>query len=167
MKEKKSMIGNPITRPEQSHNANGAMEYGLESADLLKIRKGAGVKDPFWIPRPGWKPGDSPVQDPILAKEIRNLQEDYEEELGKLKREVQELSSKKDESQAIVVSEQVDPVAKRLDATSRYFKRLGSLGFWGQLACTIVAAVILSFSVVITGGKSHHRLPSMLRLVVL
>ncbi|KAJ0702171.1 putative protein DYAD/AMEIO [Helianthus annuus] len=155
MKEKKSMIGNPITRPEQSHNANGAMEYGLESADLLKIRKGAGVKDPFWIPRPGWKPGDSPVQDPILEKEIRNLQE------------VQELSSKKDESQAIVVSEQVDPVAKRLDATSRYFKRLGSLGFWGQLVCTIVAAVILSFSVVITGGKSHHRLPSMLRLVVL
>ncbi|KAI7740166.1 hypothetical protein M8C21_013866 [Ambrosia artemisiifolia] len=42
-------------------------------------------------------------------------------------------------------------VAKRLEATSRYFKRLGSLGFWGQLVCTIVAAVILSFSVVITG----------------
>ncbi|MFS8010767.1 hypothetical protein Hanom_Chr14g01300901 [Helianthus anomalus] len=58
-------------------------------------------------------------------------------------REVQELSSKKDESQAIVVSEQVDPVAKRLEATSRYFKRLGSLGFWGQLLCIIVAAVIL------------------------
>ncbi|KAM0021154.1 hypothetical protein Hdeb2414_s0002g00070771 [Helianthus debilis subsp. tardiflorus] len=68
-------------------------------------------------------------------------------------REVQELSSKKDESQAIVVSEQVDPVAKRLDATSRYFKRLGSLGFWGQLVCIIVVAVILSFSVVITGEK--------------
>ncbi|XP_071685932.1 protein TIC 21, chloroplastic-like [Rutidosis leptorrhynchoides] len=42
-------------------------------------------------------------------------------------------------------------VAKRLDSTSRYFKRLGSLGFWGQLVSTIVAAVILSFSVVITG----------------
>ncbi|KAJ0677326.1 hypothetical protein HanRHA438_Chr12g0539491 [Helianthus annuus] len=159
------MIGNPITRPAQSHNADGAMEYGLESADLLKIRKDAGVKDPFWIPRPGWKPDDSPVQDPILAKEIRNLQE----VISNIKREVQELSSKKDESQAIVVSEQVDPVAKRLEATSRYFERLGSLGFWGQLLCIIVAAVILSFSVVITegGGESHHRLPSMLRLVVL
>ncbi|KAJ0787790.1 hypothetical protein HanPI659440_Chr05g0184351 [Helianthus annuus] len=51
-----------------------------------------------------------------VAKEIRNLQEvisnikmDYEDELGKLKREVQELSSKKDESQAIVVYLQVDP----------------------------------------------------------
>ncbi|KAF5805971.1 hypothetical protein HanXRQr2_Chr05g0215701 [Helianthus annuus] len=90
----------------------------LES-DLLKIRKDAGVKDPFWIPPPGWKAGDSLVQDPIVAKEIRNLQvisnikRDYEEELGKLKREVQELSSKKDESQAIVVSKQVDPVPKQ------------------------------------------------------
>ncbi|OVA15911.1 Protein of unknown function DUF3611 [Macleaya cordata] len=45
-------------------------------------------------------------------------------------------------------------VAKRLENTSRYFKRLGSLGFWGQLVCTIVAAVILSFSVVVTGKIS-------------
>ncbi|KAK6159280.1 hypothetical protein DH2020_006594 [Rehmannia glutinosa] len=42
-------------------------------------------------------------------------------------------------------------VSKRLEKTSRYFKRLGSFGFWGQLVCTIVAAVILSFSIVITG----------------
>ncbi|XP_074286267.1 protein TIC 21, chloroplastic-like [Silene latifolia] len=42
-------------------------------------------------------------------------------------------------------------VAKRLENTARYFKRLGSFGFWGQLICTIVAAVILSFSVVVTG----------------
>ncbi|KAF9665984.1 hypothetical protein SADUNF_Sadunf16G0181800 [Salix dunnii] len=42
-------------------------------------------------------------------------------------------------------------VAKRLENTSRYFKRLGSLGFWGQLICSTVAAVILSFSVIFTG----------------
>ncbi|PSS02682.1 Protein TIC 21 like [Actinidia chinensis var. chinensis] len=42
-------------------------------------------------------------------------------------------------------------VSKRLESTSRYFKRLGSFGFWGQLVCTVIAAVILSFSVVITG----------------
>ncbi|KAG5254148.1 protein TIC [Salix suchowensis] len=42
-------------------------------------------------------------------------------------------------------------VAKRLENTSRYFKRLGSLGFWGQLICSTVAAVILSFSVIVTG----------------
>ncbi|XP_034227931.1 protein TIC 21, chloroplastic-like [Prunus dulcis] len=45
-------------------------------------------------------------------------------------------------------------VAKRLESTARYFKRLGGLGFWGQLVCTVVAAVILSFSVVITGKIS-------------
>ncbi|KAI4298503.1 hypothetical protein L6164_032054 [Bauhinia variegata] len=42
-------------------------------------------------------------------------------------------------------------VAKRLEKTARHFKRYGSLGFWGQLVCTVVAAVILSFSVVVTG----------------
>lgn len=42
-------------------------------------------------------------------------------------------------------------VARRLQETARYFKRLGNLGFWGQLVCTIVSAVILSFSIVVTG----------------
>ncbi|XP_058070128.1 protein TIC 21, chloroplastic-like [Magnolia sinica] len=42
-------------------------------------------------------------------------------------------------------------VSKRLENTSRYFKRLGSLGFWGQLVCTLVSAVILSFSAIVTG----------------
>ncbi|KAJ9551901.1 hypothetical protein OSB04_015946 [Centaurea solstitialis] len=45
-------------------------------------------------------------------------------------------------------------VSKKLESSSRYFKRLGSLGFWGQLTCTTVAAAILSFSVVITGKIS-------------
>ena len=45
-------------------------------------------------------------------------------------------------------------MAKRLENTSRYFKRLGNLGFWGQLVCTVVSAVILSFSVIITGKIS-------------
>lgn len=42
-------------------------------------------------------------------------------------------------------------VSKRLEYTSRLFKRLGSFGFWGQLICSIVAGVILSFSMVFTG----------------
>ncbi|XP_062175826.1 protein TIC 21, chloroplastic [Alnus glutinosa] len=45
-------------------------------------------------------------------------------------------------------------VAKRLENTARTFKRFGSIGFWTQLVCTVVAAVILSFSVVITGKVS-------------
>eukprot|EP00850_Spirogloea_muscicola_P024522 SM000984S25167 [mRNA] locus=s984:584:2162:- [translate_table: standard] len=42
-------------------------------------------------------------------------------------------------------------VAKRLERTASYFRRLGVLGFWGQLICSVVSAVILAFSIVITG----------------
>ncbi|XP_021750792.1 protein TIC 21, chloroplastic-like [Chenopodium quinoa] len=56
-------------------------------------------------------------------------------------------SSPVDESDQVKLAQ----VAKRLEKTARYFKRLGSFGFWGQLICTIVSAVILSFSVVVTG----------------
>ncbi|XP_023755621.1 protein DYAD [Lactuca sativa] len=167
MKEKKAMIGNPITRPalrvearkrigdtglldhllkhvankvapggdlrfRRSHNADGAMEYWLESADLLKIRKDAGVSDPFWTPPPGWKPGDSPIQDPIMAKELNHLKEEiscikreflskkqFEEEMANLRRDIMELISKniKDQDEnklAIVVSEGVDTSPKQL-----------------------------------------------------
>ncbi|KAL8224029.1 hypothetical protein R6Q57_019504 [Mikania cordata] len=145
MKEKKAMIGNPITRPalrvearkrigdtglldhllkhvankvapdgtlrfRRSHNADGAMEYWLESADLLKIRKDAGIKDPFWVPPPGWRPGDSHIQDPIVAKEINHLKE----EILDIKRVIQELTSKKDHNQPTLVFEQVDPSRKQL-----------------------------------------------------
>ncbi|CAL9072216.1 unnamed protein product [Musa acuminata var. zebrina] len=42
--------------------------------------------------------------------------------------------------------------SKKLGNMSRHFERLGSLGFWWQLVCTVVAAVILSFSTVVTGN---------------
>eukprot|EP00897_Mesotaenium_endlicherianum_P002959 jgi/Mesen1/2691/ME000167S01846 len=41
--------------------------------------------------------------------------------------------------------------AEKLRRMAGYFRRLGSLGFWSQLVCTVVAAVILAFSIVITG----------------
>lgn len=63
------------------HNADGAMEYWLESADLMNIRKEAGIQDPYWTPPAGWKPGDSPSQDPVCAKEIKFLMK----EIAKLK----------------------------------------------------------------------------------
>ncbi|KAL5224550.1 hypothetical protein ABZP36_011189 [Zizania latifolia] len=43
-------------------------------------------------------------------------------------------------------------VSKRLEKTARYFKTLGTLGFWSQLVCTTVSAGILSFSAVATGN---------------
>lgn len=64
------------------HNPDGAMEYWLESADLVSIRKDAGVTDPYWVPPPGWKLGDSPTQDPICARELKVLKDD----ISKMKR---------------------------------------------------------------------------------
>ncbi|KAL2633921.1 hypothetical protein R1flu_005400 [Riccia fluitans] len=45
-------------------------------------------------------------------------------------------------------------VSKRLEKTAGYFRRLGSLGFWGQLVCTVVSAIILAFSIVVTGAAT-------------
>lgn len=47
-------------------------------------------------------------------------------------------------------------ISKRLERTAGDFKRLGQLGFWGQLVCSVTAAVILAFSVLVTG---HGRAP--------
>lgn len=64
------------------HNSEGAMEYWLESADLLNIRKDAGIQDPYWIPPPGWKPGDDPSQDATSTRELGELKE----EMAKMKK---------------------------------------------------------------------------------
>ncbi|XP_071937624.1 protein DYAD-like [Coffea arabica] len=115
------------------HNADGAMEYWLESADLVKIRKDAGVNDPYWIPPPGWKPGDCPTQDPICAKELRLLKEEIshlkrnalemvprkqlEEEVGKLRREIDKLVSNKKQgvNQAIGFSSNQCDISEKFD----------------------------------------------------
>ncbi|XP_010482465.2 PREDICTED: protein DYAD-like [Camelina sativa] len=84
----------------RKHNADGAMEYWLESSDLNHIRKEAGVEDPYWTPPPGWKLGDNPTQDPVCAGEIREIRE----ELGSLKRDLEKLASKKEEDELVIVT---------------------------------------------------------------
>ncbi|KAJ0043008.1 hypothetical protein Pint_17169 [Pistacia integerrima] len=54
-------------RFQRKHNADGAMEYWLESADLVDIRKEAGVEDPYWILMLAWSLGDNLTQDPVSA----------------------------------------------------------------------------------------------------
>ncbi|XP_018827780.1 protein TIC 21, chloroplastic [Juglans regia] len=61
-----------------------------------------------------------------------------------------EISSQNGEAE----KEKLAQVAKRLENTSRQFKRFGTIGFWAQLVSTVVAAVILSFSIVVTGKVS-------------
>lgn len=82
------------------HNADGAMEYWLESADLVNVRKQAGVQDPYWTPPPGWKPGDNPAQDPVSAREFKQLKKD----VAKIRMEMQDLFSKKQEDNLAVVA---------------------------------------------------------------
>lgn len=74
------------------HNADGAMEYWLEPADLAEVRREAGVSDPYWVPPPGWKPGDdvSPAVGDLLVK--RQVEE-LAEELNGVKRQMEQLSS--------------------------------------------------------------------------
>ncbi|WOK95755.1 protein DYAD-like [Canna indica] len=59
----KHMAGKVVTngteRFRRRHNSEGAMEYWLEPADLVEVREKAGVSDPYWVPPPGWKPGDA------------------------------------------------------------------------------------------------------------
>ncbi|KAK3146592.1 hypothetical protein QOZ80_3BG0268460 [Eleusine coracana subsp. coracana] len=75
------------------HNADGAMEYWLEPAELADIRREAGVSDPYWVPPPGWKPGDdvSSVAGDLLVK--RQVEELVEEVNG-LKRHMEQLLGK-------------------------------------------------------------------------
>lgn len=73
------------------HNTSGIMEYWLERADLKDIRKEAGVKDPFWIPSLEWKPGGSASHNIDFAGELKLLKE----EMAKMKRDIHELVSKK------------------------------------------------------------------------
>ncbi|CAN1265530.1 Protein DYAD [Linum perenne] len=88
------------------HNAEGSMEYWLEKADLADIRKEAGVSDPYWIPPPGWKPGDNPSMNPVCASEINILKDEIE----KLKRSVEELRSTKQEEELAVVNTPISSV---------------------------------------------------------
>ena len=58
------------------HNAEGAMEYWLESADLVDIRKEAGVQDAYWTPPPGWKLGDRISHDYVTQRELREVMDE-------------------------------------------------------------------------------------------
>lgn len=51
---------------------NGVMEYWLESADLVNIRREAGWQDPYWVP-PNRRAGCGSSQDPVSAGELMLL----------------------------------------------------------------------------------------------
>nr|XP_034588959.1 protein TIC 21, chloroplastic-like isoform X3 [Setaria viridis] len=60
----------------------------------------------------------------------------------------------RDSQSAAAASSTPFTVSKKLKKTARYFKNLGTLGFWSQLVCTTISAGILSFSAVATGDAT-------------
>ncbi|ONK69183.1 uncharacterized protein A4U43_C05F20200 [Asparagus officinalis] len=86
------VVNDRSERFRRRHNADGAMEYWLEPADLDEVRKKAGVLDPYWLPPPGWKPGDACGSGACSCgsecqKEISELRE----EISVIKRDMDEL----------------------------------------------------------------------------
>ncbi|XAR66117.1 hypothetical protein NMG60_11012206 [Bertholletia excelsa] len=118
------------------HSAEGAMEYWLESADLVDLRKDAGIQDPYWTPPPGWKPGDSLTQDPVCAKELKQLKEvtaklardleekvsrkQIEEEMAKLRREMEKMLSKKQMESPAIVASNPSPISHDLNLETAF-----------------------------------------------
>lgn len=43
-------------RVQRQRYADGKLQYCLENADLVKVRKEATMHDPYWTSPPGWTP---------------------------------------------------------------------------------------------------------------
>ena len=74
-----------VHRFRRRHNADGAMEYWLEPAELAEVRRQACVSDPYWVPPPGWKPGDN-VSLVASDLQVKRQVKELTEELNGLKR---------------------------------------------------------------------------------
>lgn len=72
-------------RVRRRYNPAGGLEYWLEPAGLAAARREAGVDDPYWVPPPGWKPGD-PVSPEARTLEVQKQVEELTGELAVVKR---------------------------------------------------------------------------------
>ncbi|XP_066356711.1 protein AMEIOTIC 1 homolog isoform X2 [Miscanthus floridulus] len=79
-------------RVRRRYNPAGGLEYWLEPAGLAAVRREAGVDDPYWVPPPGWKPGD-PVSPEARTLEVQKQVEELTGELAVLKRQMKQLDS--------------------------------------------------------------------------
>ncbi|KAJ8484947.1 hypothetical protein OPV22_017432 [Ensete ventricosum] len=86
------VVMNGTERFRRRHNSEGVMEYWLEPADLVEDRRKAGVVDPYWVPPPGWKPGDCTSACACGAICVIDYQEDYNSFMERSKRLDEEIS---------------------------------------------------------------------------
>ncbi|XP_010671497.1 protein DYAD isoform X2 [Beta vulgaris subsp. vulgaris] len=89
-----------IDRLRRRCDTEGKMEYWIESADLVNIRKEAGVADPYWVPPPGWKLGDSiRIPNCMCRQELKKLKE----QLSIMRRQMSELKTKDEIEQPVTL----------------------------------------------------------------
>ncbi|KAG2301234.1 hypothetical protein Bca52824_029885 [Brassica carinata] len=69
------------------HNTEGTMQYWLESADLMKIKRESGVPDPNWVPPPWWR------SNRLIKLEPGGCEAsfDFKGEIDKMKSDIREL----------------------------------------------------------------------------
>ncbi|CAF2036704.1 unnamed protein product [Brassica napus] len=79
------------------HDTEGTMQYWLESADLLKIKRESGVPDPNWVPPPWWKlqgaNGVIKIEPGVDDDEPSASTSELKEEMDRMKSEIKELVS--------------------------------------------------------------------------
>ncbi|XP_050386268.1 protein DYAD [Argentina anserina] len=111
-----------VDRFRRRHNADGALEYWLENADLMRIREEAGIKDPYWTPPPGWKIGDNPTQDPICVRMFKEIWE----EIANVKREREFQQQHEDmavgtaSNSSLTTLDQVKPYSSVINGKDKY-----------------------------------------------
>ncbi|XP_065876783.1 protein AMEIOTIC 1 homolog isoform X2 [Euphorbia lathyris] len=107
------------------YNTEGMMEYWLENADLVKVKQENGVPNSNWVPQSCWIPGSATVQQSVSTGELALLKE----EIAKLKRDMEELSTKnKDQNQVSPVEEMLkELVTWRIGTDQRLIQISSSL----------------------------------------
>uniref|UniRef100_A0A1J3ITT7 Protein DYAD n=1 Tax=Noccaea caerulescens TaxID=107243 RepID=A0A1J3ITT7_NOCCA len=69
------------------YNTEGTMEYWLETADLVKIKRESGIPDPSWVPPSWWKIQNATHESSSVSSKLK-------EEIEQMKSDIKELVSK-------------------------------------------------------------------------
>ncbi|KAJ8765294.1 hypothetical protein K2173_011991 [Erythroxylum novogranatense] len=105
------------------YNTDGIMEYWLESADLINIKRETGLPDPNYGP-PSWiKPVGDNFRDSFCAGELKLLKG----EISKLKRDMEELVSKnREEYRSNPVEDMHKELVKWRGKTDQHLREISS-----------------------------------------
>ncbi|VVB17457.1 unnamed protein product [Arabis nemorensis] len=113
------------------HNTEGTMEYWLESADLIKIKRESGIPDPSWMPPAWWKiQNASNESSALLREEIEKMKSDIKELASKQKLPDHDDATEKLHKDLITwrakTDKQIVDISSSLTSTQCMFKELNS-----------------------------------------